>query len=421
MNRLLPPSFFVILAFAVATMGLSLPALAQDVVKIGAIFSLTGPAAATAQLQKNASELAIKDVNEAGGIDIGGKKVKLEVVFADDQSKGDTAASAYEDLVKKQGVTAVLGGTLAHIPLALNTAAKKDPALYIATCAVPDTFHQQSVKAPTVLGILGGASDVGRTGASYVIEKMKAKKVACFMPAYAFGQAVAAGFESVIKKHPDIKYKIFWHPLGSSDIKRDLVAVRDFRPDLIAVGSFGQDAGNALTQAFAMGLGKEAKLFHLWFLDSFAVTIPPDAMKGVLAQMFWYHDMTGFQDEATVKASNEFAGKYMKAYGEPPDPFAVPAYFSVKEIARAMELAQSTDPAKMYAALMANPVWTSAKGEGTWRQDGRCMYKYFDFVVEGKGADERKSGAVESKYDFGRVVDAFPGEYAAPSLKELGY
>jgi branched-chain amino acid transport system substrate-binding protein len=421
MNRQIDRKCLIALIFMVGAIGVAIPAFAQEVVKIGAIYSAAGPAAGVAKIQKQATELAIKDVNEAGGINLGGKKMKLEVLFGDDQSKVDTATALYQDMVKKQGITAVIGGSLAHIPLAINTAVKQDPALFISTCAVPDTFHQQAVKAPTSLGMLGGAADIGRTAASYIAEKMKPKKVAVFVPAYAFGQALASGFESVIKKYPDVKYNIFWHPLGSTDIKRDLVAVRDFRPDVIAIGSFGQDAANAITQASLMGLGKDARLFHLWFLDSFAAAIPPDAMKGVWAQMFWYHDMTGFKDEAIVKDSNEFVSKYMNAYGEPPDPFAVPAYFAVKEVARAMELAQSTDPVKMYAALMAHPVWTSAKGEAKWRQDGRCIYHYFDFIVEGKGPDERKSGPVDSKYDFGRIVDAFTGEASAPPLKELGY
>jgi branched-chain amino acid transport system substrate-binding protein len=400
---------------------LAVPVTAQDVLKIGVMYSLTGPAAGVGKTQKNASELAIKDLNEAGGIQIGGKKLKLEAVACDDQSKAETATALFEDMVKKQGVTAVVGGTLAHIPIALNIAAKKDPALYIATCAVPDAFHQAADKAPTVVGILGGASDVGRTGASYLVENMKPKKIACFVPAYAFGNALASGFESVMKKHPDITYKVFWHPLGSSDLKRDLEAVRDYKPDVIAIGSFGKDAGNALTQAFLMGLGKDAKLFHLWFLDSFAVAIPPEAMKGVRTQMFWYHDMAGFKDEALVEQTNEFVSKYAKAYNEPPDSFSVPAYFAIKEVARAAELAQSTDPKKMYEALMANPTWNSAKGEGKWRQDGRCMYKYFVFIVEGKGPTERQNGAFGSKYDFGRIVDAVSGEAFVPTPKELGY
>jgi len=51
----------------------------------------------------------------------------------------------------------------------------------------------------------------------------------------------------------------------------------------------------------------------------------------------------------------------------------------------------------MYEALMANSVWTGAKGEAKWRKGGRCMYKYFDWIVEGKGADERKEGTFGSK------------------------
>ncbi len=411
--------FFIITVVVIGLIAVS--ARAQDVVKIGVIYSLTGPAASVAKAQKNATELAIKDVNQAGGVKIGGKNVKLEAGFGDDQSKSETATALFEDMVTKGRVTAVLGGTLAHIPLALNTAVKKNPALYISTCATPDSLYQQGVRAPTSLAILGGASDIGRTGAAYLAEKMKPRKVACFIPAYAFGMAVASGFESVIKKYPEINYKIFWHPLGSSNIKRDLEAVRDFKPEVVAIASFGQDASNALNAAFKMGLGKQAKLFHLWFLDSFALATEPDAMKGVWAQMFWYHDMTGFNDEAVVKASNEFVANYAKAYGEPPDPFCVPAYYAVKEIVRAMELAQTTDPVKMYEALMANPVWTGAKGEAKWRKDGRCMYKYFDWIVEGKGPDERKAGIFDSKYDFGKIVDAFSGEAFAPTLQELGY
>jgi hypothetical protein len=86
-----------------------------------------------------------------------------------------------------------------------------------------------------------------------------------------------------------------------------------------------------------------------------------------------------------------------------------------------MELAKSTDPTKMYEALMSSPQWNGAKGQATWRKDGRCMYKYFDWVVEGKGPNDRKEGMFGSKYDFAKVVDAFSGDAFAPTLQELGY
>jgi branched-chain amino acid transport system substrate-binding protein len=406
----------------VLIVGLSaVPVLAQDVIKIGAIYSMTGPVAAVAKLQQQGTTLAAKEVNEAGGVDLGGKKVKLEIIFADDQAKSEIGTKLFEDMVRKNGITAVIGGSVAHIPLAINHAAKQDKALFIATCASSDAFYQREVKAPTVLGILASASDIGRAGASYLVEKMKPKRVAFFVPAYAFGQALVTGFEPTIKKHPEITYKIFWHPFGSTDIKRDLEAVRDFKPDVVAIGSWGQDAVNALNRAFEMGLGKGAKLFHLWTVDALAVPVNPDAMKGVIAQMFWYHNLTGFNDEAVVRASDEFTAKYKKEYNEPPEAYGMVSYFAVKEAVRAMELAKSTDPTKMYEALMSSPQWNGAKGQATWRKDGRCMYKYFDWVVEGKGPNDRKEGMFGSKYDFAKVVDAFSGDAFAPTLQELGY
>ncbi len=403
------------------SIALAVPAMAQDSIKIGAIFSLSGPVAEVAKVQQRAVEMSVKEVNDVGGVDVGGKKMKIEAVFGDDQTKPETATNLFEDMVKNKKATAIIGGTAAHIPLALNTAAKKDKALLIAACAPPDSYHEQKVKAPTALGIVVAGSDIGRAGASYLVEKVKPKKIACFVPAYAFGQALAAGFEPIIKKYPEITYKLFWHPFGSSNIKRDLEAVRDFRPDVIVIGSWGQDAVNAFNAAFEMGLGKNSKLFHLWTVNAMAAAIRPEAMKGLWAQMFWVHDLSGFQDESVVKGTNEFSANYRKLYNEPPDAYALACYDAVKEVVRAIKLSQSVDPTKMYEALMANPVWTGAKGEAKWRKDGRCMYKYFDWIVEGKGPDERKEGAFGSKYDYAKVVDVFTGEAFAPTLQELGY
>ncbi len=100
-------------------------------------------------------------------------------------------------------------------------------------------------------------------------DKIKPKKVACFMPAYAFGNALAAGFEAVIKKYPEITLQDLLASIWELRIfRRDLEAVRDFMPDVIVIGSWGQDAVNAFNQAFEMGLGKSSKLFHLWTVNA---------------------------------------------------------------------------------------------------------------------------------------------------------
>ncbi len=90
--------------------------MAQDVIKIGAIYSLTGPVAEVAKVQKRAIEMAIKEINDSGGVDVGAKKMKIEALFGDDQTKPETATNLFEDMVKNKQVTAVIGGTAGSHP-----------------------------------------------------------------------------------------------------------------------------------------------------------------------------------------------------------------------------------------------------------------------------------------------------------------
>jgi branched-chain amino acid transport system substrate-binding protein len=396
-------------------------AYSEDVVKIGVIYSLTGNNAVPAKLTQDGVKLAVKEINDAGGIKIDGKKFKIRPFYCDAHSKPIVAAKCVAEMVDKEGIKIIIGGILAHIGMALNQQAKKHELFYMGTLTLPQAFFEKGNKAPAAVSALGSASAIGRSTAEYLGEKIKPKRVACFMPGYAFGEALHAGFMSVIKKYPDIKTKVFWHPLGSSDMKRDLFPVTQFNPDVLAIGSFGKDGVNALKQSSELGIGKSAKIFHMWLADAFAAAVPPETMANVSAQMFWYHDMSGFKDEAVIKASSQFTKKYTEAFGRPPDPYAMAAYTGVREIVRAMELSKSTDPIKMYDALMSNPEWIGPKGKAVWRKDGRPIYKTFSLIVKGKGSDKRTGKLSDKKYEFAEVVDVYSGRAFAPELKDLGY
>ena len=404
-----------------AVLALVSPSGAADTIKMGIMYSLTGPGAVLGKLQEEGAKLAIKDINDAGGVDVGGKKMLIEAIFRDDETKPEVAIGRLKEMVKDQGAVAVVGGTFGHVSMAVNNEAKKTKVFFMATNGVPDDFFKKDVKAPTAVCNVAGAGDAGRAAAAYMAEKMKAKKVVCFMPDYAIGKATLAGFEVAIKRYPDVKYEVIWHPVNSPDLTPFLIKAAEAKPDVVFMGSWGGDAVNALKQAKELGLSKKGKIFHFWLVNVFATGIPPDAMEGVWSQMFWYHDMRGFKDEAVVKASQEFTDKYVKAYKNPPDPYAMTAYFGVKEVARAIQLAKSTDPLKVYEALMANPDWTGVKGPATWRKDGRPMYKYFTWIVEGKGAGARKSDRYDASYDYAKIIDVYEGTAFAPTLEEEGY
>src|SRR6266568_4776015 len=110
---------------------------APDEIKIGAVLPLNGSFSASGGYFKQGYELATKEVNDAGGLDIGGKKVKITLDILDDGSNGTKSRSLVEQLVTQDKVTALLGGY--------------DTGLVEAQQAVPDQY-----KIPMVEG--GGAA-----------------------------------------------------------------------------------------------------------------------------------------------------------------------------------------------------------------------------------------------------------------------
>lgn len=411
----------MIVAGAVFCLLIGSTAIAADTVKIGAMFSLTGPGAVIGTGQMDGAKMAVEEINGVGGVKVGGKKMKLEGIYRDDETKPEVAVRHLKEMVRGEGASALVGGTFGHISMVLNNESKRESVFYMASNGVPEPFFKNDVKSPTASCIVAAAEWAGRGAAAFMADNMKAKKIACLMPDYAIGKGTMLGFEAVIKQRPGVQYEVIWHPVKAPDMTAYLIKAMEYGPDFLFLGSWGGDAVTALKQANEMGVRKKTKVFHFWLMNAFATGIPADAMEGVWGQMFWYHDMRGFKDEAVVKASEKFTAKYTAKYKTPPDVYAMTSYCGVQETVRAMEMAGSTDPAKMYAALMAKPEWKGAKGPGKWRQDGVCVYKYSTWIVEGKGAKDRKEDRYPAKFDYARIVDVYAGDAFVPSSKDLGY
>ena len=96
----------VILA-AAALLG-SAAARAESV-RIGVIAELTGDMPAVGASCRNAAEMAVKEVNAAGGLEVGGKKLKVELVVEDNGGKADQSAAAAQKLITQDEVVAIIG------------------------------------------------------------------------------------------------------------------------------------------------------------------------------------------------------------------------------------------------------------------------------------------------------------------------
>ncbi len=95
-------------------------AATPDKIKIGLMFGMTGPASPIGPVQLKGAQLAIKEVNERGGVNLGGKKIPVEAVIKDDETKPDVAIRRFRELSHEDKVHGLVGSTFASIAAALN-------------------------------------------------------------------------------------------------------------------------------------------------------------------------------------------------------------------------------------------------------------------------------------------------------------
>ena len=127
------------------SMGAGAVQAAENEIVIGAPISLTGPLAGDGKEQKWAYEQAVADVNAAGGLDIGGKKLPVRLVVADDESSEGKVAAALENLIKVQNVDVLLSTHSGPMNIAGAIVAEKYKKFYMITTCFP--FEWQPLKA----------------------------------------------------------------------------------------------------------------------------------------------------------------------------------------------------------------------------------------------------------------------------------
>ncbi len=389
---------------------------AQDTLKVGAMFSLTGAGSAVGKIQVEAVKLAVKDVNEKGGIPLGGKKVKVEAVIRDDETKPDVAVRRLREY-QNDGVNILVAGTFAHVSAALNEQVKGGQSFVMVPNGIQEQIFEKKERAPYFSSSMGGVDAIGRICGDYVAKTYKPKHVVLFLPDYAYGHGAAKGANKVFKeKYPNIKISEIWSPVGTPDFTSYVIKIKEMKPDVVMMGHWGNDAINALKQVYELGLRKESKIFFNSIGYTLASGVPADALDGVTMGWWLYHDLSGLKDPATENAVNDVAKRYFKEFGDIPDTFAIYTYIALMESLRGVEASNSTDPTKMFKAILDKPEFTGPKGPAKWRIDGRPDYKYAYFIMDGKGSKARKD-----KYDLCKVVEAYTGPELCLSLKEMGY
>lgn len=185
------------LAAITALLAPALPAFAQDTLKIGAHVTLSGPGAAWGQAMKNAAELAIDKVNAAGGLDVGGRKLKVQLVAYDDKYQAGEAVTIANRLVFEDKVKFIIGPTGSAPVLAVQPVTEKNQVI-VATLGF--TNKALAADKPFTFRPVTTTYEFAEPQVAWLVKVHGVKKAGVLLPNDESGQVIGRDLEAAYAK-----------------------------------------------------------------------------------------------------------------------------------------------------------------------------------------------------------------------------
>lgn len=155
----------------------------DSTIKVGLIAELTGQIPAVGASCKNAAEIAVDEINNAGGIQLAGKAYKVELCIEDSASKPDQAASAAQKLINQTEAVAIVGPNSSSNALPVSEIAEKSRTVMIAPWSTnPKTTLDAKTGAPKQYVFRACFTDTfeGHVLGKFAAQKLGIKRAAVF-------------------------------------------------------------------------------------------------------------------------------------------------------------------------------------------------------------------------------------------------
>jgi len=147
---------------------------AQDVIRIGAVLPLTGKESKIGGAFKAATELAVKEVNDAGGLQVGKQKMKIDLRLLDDTSDASKSAQLVEQLIVQQKVHAIIGGYGSQLVQAQSVVPERYGVPFISGGAGASSIYGRS---KWVFGTLSPVESLAQTQMEFLADLQKQGKL----------------------------------------------------------------------------------------------------------------------------------------------------------------------------------------------------------------------------------------------------
>ncbi|MGH7320816.1 MAG: amino acid ABC transporter substrate-binding protein [Candidatus Rokuibacteriota bacterium] len=381
----------VLLGAIVIAVGAWPAVTAAQTVKVGAVVPLTGRYAAGGAQVRAGYEIAVEDVNKAGGVTVGGKRMPLELVLLDDESDATKTVSRLETLAA-QGVVAYLGGFGSDLHAAAASVAEKNKIPYLGVAFALHKIHQQGFRY--LFSPFWKSPDIGRELVPLLTSIPAAdrpKRAAIFQEKTDWGREMAAAWVEAGKA---AGYEVVAHGEYAPGAK-------DYSDLILKAKAAQADVVYALpTPPDGMAMVKQMK--ELDFNPKLALLIrapdPPVWSKNLSKDGDYVLLAPGWHHAVKYPGVAELNEAHQKRVQRPADPITGPSYACVQILAAALARAGAPDREKVRDAIAATDM-TSVIGPVKFRPDGTGIV-----------------GSVFIQWQNGKQELVWPREFATAAL-----
>ena len=358
---------YVLLVFSL--LGLSAQGTAQTI-KVGAVVPLTGRYAGLGAQVRAGYEIGVEQINAAGGVTVGGKKMRIELSLLDDESDPTKTVARLETLAT-QGVVVYLGGAGSDLHAAAASLADKNKIPYLGIAFAFNGIHKQGLrylfspfpKSPDLTKetfvLLDGAIPAAQ----------RPRKVALFLERTDWGKEMGSLWESEAKQHSYQVVASGEYAPGSKDFSDLILKAKAAGAETVLSLPSPPDGMTITKQMKELDFSPKVNLF-------IRAADPP----------VWSQNLGKDGDYVLLSPGWHFAAKYpkvaelneahQKLFNRPADPIVGPSYACVQILADAIGRAGTLDRDKIRDAIAATNTSTVV-GPVRFRPDGTGEVKVF--------------------------------------------
>lgn len=341
-------------------------AAAQAEIVIATAGPMTGQYAAFGEQMKRGAEMAVKDINDAGGIN--GEQLVLKI--GDDACDPKQAVAVANQFVN-EGVTFVAGHFCSSSSIPASAVYNEEGILQMSPASTNPKLTEQGFE--NVFRTCGRDDVQGIYAANYVVDNKVATKIAVIHDKSAYGQGLADEFKKALNERgvQEVMYEAITQ--GDKDFTALITKMKDAGVELIYLGGYHTEAGLIVRQAREQGFNATMMSGDALVTDEYWQITGPTG-EGTL--------MTFAPDPRKSPAAGDVVKRFQEA-GYDPEGYTLYTYAAIQAFADAAKKAGSTELEAVTAALKGNDFETvlgtiGFNEKGDVKEPKYVMYKWSD-------------------------------------------